>query len=210
MIRFVYADDMKYHANLVQSMFSHRTEQFKKRLDWDVNVDRNGWERDQYDVLNPLYIIWENVDGYHGGSLRLLPTIGRTMTAEHFLHLTDGVRIESPLIWECTRFCSAPGASPVIAGALLAAGVELGLRFGLDQAIGVVYSRTLGVYHRIGHAPDVIGSDGIGRDSISICIWNLTEAARDRICARCGIPAARIAEWFDASFQATAPERAAA
>ena len=61
--------------------------------------------------LNPLYIIWEDADGRHGGSMRIMPTVGRTMTNEHFLHLTDGVRIASPLIWECTRFCLAPGAS---------------------------------------------------------------------------------------------------
>jgi acyl homoserine lactone synthase len=191
-------------------MFRDRAEQFKNRLNWDVEVNEDGWERDEYDALNPIYIIWENEDGTHGGSLRIMPTVGRTMTAEHFRHLTDGVRIASPLIWECTRFCLSPGATPKAAAALLAAGIELGLRFGLDQAIGVIYTRTLGIYHRIGHRPSVIGTDDGERDSISICVWDLTEAGRDAICERAGFPQALVARWFDDSFRAPTRELLAA
>lgn len=204
MIRFIYAEDLKGYPLLSETMFKDRAEQFKKRLDWDVTVDADGWEVDQYDTLNPLYIIWEQPDGTHGGSLRIMPTVGRTMTAEHFGHLTHGVRIESPLIWECTRFCLSPGATAGVAAALLAAGIELGLRFGLDQAIGVIYTKTLAIYGRIGHKPDVIGTDNGGRDSISVCVWNVTEEGRDGICARAGFPPALIAQWFDMSFGAPA------
>ena len=42
--------------------------------------------------------------------MRFLPTTGDTMVNDHFCHLTGGVRIASPLIWECTRFCLAPEA----------------------------------------------------------------------------------------------------
>lgn len=209
MIRFVYSRDLKKFPVLADSMFRDRAEQFKKRLDWDVTVNERGWEIDQYDALDPLYVIWENEDGSHGGSLRLMPTTGRTMAAEHFLHLTDGVRIESPIIWEVTRFCLSPGASPRVAPALLAAGLELGLRFGLEQAIGVIYARTLPIYRRIGHSPDVIGTDDAGRDSISICVWEISAAARDRICARCGLDPRMIARWFDLSFDQSRPVRAA-
>lgn len=201
MIRFVYADELERFPLLADTMFRDRAEQFRTRLGWGVTVDGKGRERDQYDVLNPLYVIWEQADGTHGGSLRLMPTTGRTMAGEHFLHLTHGVRICSPLVWECTRFCLSPGASSRIAAALLAAGIELGLRFGLEQATGVIYTRTLGIYRRIGHAPDVIGTDGGGRDSISICVWNLSEEARDRICVRSGLSSASIERWFDDSFR---------
>ena len=112
MIRFVYGDELHKYPYLKQTMFQDRADQFKRRLGWDVSVDLAGEERDQYDALNPLYIIWEGAGGRHGGSLRALPTVGRTMAAEHFLHLTDGVRIQSPLIWEVTRFCLAPDAGP--------------------------------------------------------------------------------------------------
>jgi N-acyl-L-homoserine lactone synthetase len=153
MIRFIYADQLSQHPVLAESMFRDRAAQFKDRLDWDVTVDENGWEVDEYDALNPLYIVWENPCGRHGGSVRILPTVGRTMTNEHFLDLTGGVVIRSPLIWECTRFCLAPDAPVGVAGALLAAGIELGLRFGLEQALGVVYSKTIPINRRLGSAP---------------------------------------------------------
>jgi acyl homoserine lactone synthase len=200
MIRFIYADQLSQHPVLAESMFRDRAAQFKDRLDWDVTVDENGWEVDEYDALNPLYILWENPCGRHGGSVRILPTVGRTMTNEHFLDLTGGVVIRSPLIWECTRFCLAPDAPVGVAGALLAAGVELGLRFGLEQALGVIYSKTIPIYRRIGSAPDVIGSRGEGGDEISVGLWEISEARRAEISRRCGIPLSVIARWFDASF----------
>jgi acyl homoserine lactone synthase len=128
------------------------------------------------------------------------------MTAEHFLHLTDGVRIASPLIWECTRFCLAPGASADVAPALMAAGIELGLRFGLEQAVGVIYERTLPLYRRFGWMPDVIGVDGEGRGRICVGLWPMTEEARTEISRRSGIPVSVMHRWFDASFSRhTAP-----
>ena len=63
--------------------------------------------------------------------MRFLPTVGRTMINEQFSNLTDGVKIESPLIWECTRFCLAPQAPSRVAAALMlgASGVQLGTAF---------------------------------------------------------------------------------
>lgn len=200
MIRYLYADQLIREPVLAESMFRDRAAQFKHRLDWEVTIDGSGREVDQYDALNPLYAIWQDDHGRHGGSLRILPTVGRTMTAEHFLHLTDGVRIASPLIWECTRFCLAPGASARVAPALMAAGIELGLRFGLEQAVGVVYEHTLPLYRRFGWMPDVIGAAGAGRARICVGLWPMTAEARAEIARKSGIPVPVMDRWFDASF----------
>jgi len=53
--------------------------QFKERLKWDVTVSEEGFETDEYDEMNPLYMIYEMPDGSHGGSMRNLPTTGDTM-----------------------------------------------------------------------------------------------------------------------------------
>ena len=206
MIRYLYADQLVRETVLAESMFRDRAAQFKHRLDWEVNVDDNGWEVDQYDALNPMYAIWQNPDGRHGGSIRILPTVGRTMTAEHFLHLTDGVRIASPLIWECTRFCLSPSASLDVAPALMAAGIELGLRFGLEHAVGVVYARTLPLYRRFGWMPDVVGAAGEGRERICVGLWPISEDARTEIARKSGIPVSVMRRWFDASFSGVAAE----
>lgn len=210
MIRFIYADELRQYPVLAESMFRDRAEQFKTRLGWDVDVNEYGWERDEYDDLNPLYIIWVDDKGRHGGSMRTLPTVGRTMTNEHFTSLTGGVEIVSPLIWECTRFCLAPGASTRVAAGLLLAGLEMGLRFGLDQALGVFDARMPRIYGRLGHSPDIIGSSGEGRDAISVGLWNITEEAQAEISRRSGIPVSLVASWFDGSFQADFPAQAAA
>ena len=73
-----------------------------------------------------------------------------------------------------------------MAAALLAAGVELGLRFGLEQAVGVIYAKTVPLYRRIGSEPDIIGSRGEGRDRISVGLWPIIGggARRDLAHAR--------------------------
>ena len=202
MIRFIYADQLSQYPVLANSMFRDRAAQFRDRLDWEVTVDENGWEVDQYDRLNPLYIIWENAEGRHGGSVRIMPTVGRIMTNEHFLDCTGGVSIRSPLIWECTRFCLAPDAPMGVAAALLVAGIELGLRFGLEQALGVIYAKTIPIYRRIGSCPDIIGCKGEGADRIAVGLWPVSVEARDVIARKSGIPLSVIARWFDASFPA--------
>jgi len=202
MIRFMYADELNRHPALEESMYRDRASQFRDRLDWDVTVDGRGWERDEYDALNPLYLIWEDPDGRHAGSMRALPTTGRTMVNEHFLDVTGGVRIASPLIWECTRFCLAPGASPVVAGGLLLGCLEAALRFGVEQAVGVFDARMPRIYGRIGHSPDVIGTSGEGRSAISVGIWTVSEHVRDIVSLRSGIAIDLMAEWFEASFHA--------
>jgi len=96
MIRFLYGDALNRHPVLRDTMFRDRAAQFSTRLGWAVNIDRQGLERDEYDALNPLYVIWEGRDGRHGGSLRFLPTTGRVMINDHFRHLTGGSRSRVP------------------------------------------------------------------------------------------------------------------
>ena len=188
MIRYVYADELNHEPALKQSMFRDRAAQFRDRLNWDVSVDEKGWEVDQYDHLNPLYTIWQNPDGQHGGSMRILPTVGQTMTTELFLHITGGVRIVSPLIWECTRFCVSPRSFANVGPAVMLAGMEFGLRFGVEQAIGVVYAHTLPLYRRLGWMPDIVGQERAGVDEICICLWEVSEASIAIACRKAEIP----------------------
>ncbi|WP_437436796.1 acyl-homoserine-lactone synthase [Ruegeria arenilitoris] len=68
MLRYVYADELHKYPKLAEGMFRDRADQFKTRLGWDVHVNDKGEERDQYDDLNPIYVIWEEPDGSHGQS----------------------------------------------------------------------------------------------------------------------------------------------
>lgn len=200
MIRYIYAEDLHNFPTLARTMFQDRAMQFKTRHEWDVTVDQDGFERDEYDRENPLYIIWENADGSHGGSLRLMPTVGKTMVNDHFLNLTDGVRIESPLIWECTRFCLAKGARPGVAAALMLAGGEVMKEFGVDHFVGVIFAHMVRVFRRIGSTPEVLGTVGEGRDAISVAIWEFTEDTQAAVAKAAGVTPELSKRWFELSF----------
>jgi len=200
MLKYIYGDEMDQFPKLRDGMFRDRASQFRERLNWDVSVDEHGFERDEYDEINPLYVIWQRADGSHGGSMRVLPTTGPTMVNDHFRHLTDGVRIESPLIWESTRFCLAPDADANVAGALMLAGMEIGLSFYLDHAVGVFDHRMIRVYRHLGWTPTVVGTEGRGREAVSVGLWEFSDALRERLCRRSGIPSELSRHWFDTAF----------
>ncbi len=209
MLRYLYGKDLVRHPRLLDSMFRHRAEQFARRLKWDVTVDSRGYERDAYDALNPLYVIWQLPDGSHGGSMRFLPTLGPTMVADHFGHLSGGVRIESPLIWECTRFCLAPGSDRRVAAALVLGAGEIMENFHLSHFVGVFDHRMERIYRIHGVVPDVIGTQGSGAGMIGVGLWEMKPEAWPRVLARVGIGRATSRAWFAASFGAPAARRAA-
>ncbi|NNK77426.1 MAG: autoinducer synthase [Litoreibacter sp.] len=203
MLRYVYGNDLEKFPRLQDSMFRDRAEQFHTRLGWKVAVDAQGWERDEYDALNPLYVIWETASGRHGGSMRFLPTTGQTMVNDHFLHLTDGVRIESPLIWECTRFCLAPDADRRVTAALVLGAGEVMQNFSLSHFVGVFDPRMERIYRMLGVNPDVIGRKGEGEAEIGIGLWEFIESARPRVQGRAKVTKAQSRLWFNASFGIT-------
>jgi acyl homoserine lactone synthase len=189
MIRYVYAHELEKYPFLVDGMFKDRAVQFRDRMKWDVTVDDRGWERDQYDDLAPLYIIYENEDGTHAGSGRLMPTTGRTMIGEHFSHLTDGVVISSPTIWEITRLCISPNLKSrreamKVTSSLLLAGIDAGLRFGIEFYVAVFDEPMLRVYKNLDFVPDVMGRAGEERRGVCAGLWECSDAVRENMARK--------------------------
>lgn len=200
MLRYIYGSQLDAHPVLADSMFRDRAHQFRTRLGWDVSVDSQGYERDEYDAEDPLYVIWQNPDGTHGGSMRFLPTMGPTMVNDHFSDLTDDQIIRSPFIWECTRFCLAPNAPSRVAAALMLGGGEVMRGFGITQFVGVFDARMVRIYRLIGSSPDVLGSSGTGREKISVGLWNYDASDRVKVLARAGLSSALSEHWYARSF----------
>ena len=187
-------------------MYRDRAAQFRTRLDWKVDVDANGFECDAYDKMNPLYVIWEQIDGSHGGSMRFLPTTGDTMVNDHFTHLTDGVEIRHPMIWECTRFCLSSKAESRVSAALMLGGLEVGLGFYLTDAIGVFDARMERIYRRLGWSPTILGTSGDGRDAISVGLWAYSKEPYQTLSRKSGISQEVSRTWFERAFgSATTP-----
>lgn len=200
MLRYIYGDDLPKHAKLHDTMFRDRAAQFRQRLDWDVSVDENGYESDEYDAMNPLYVIWEQADGSHGGSMRFLPTTGQTMVNDHFRHLSDGVEIRHPFIWECTRFCLSQNAPSRVSAALMLGGMEVGLGNYLTDSVGVFDARMTRIYRRLGWSPTVLGTDGNGRDAISVGLWAYDRKLRPNLLRRAGLSDELSRLWYDRAF----------
>lgn len=196
MLRFVFGAHLDRFPDLAHGMFRDRATQFRDRLGWDVTVDSAGEERDQYDPLNPLYVIWEPVPGVHGGSMRLLPTTGPAMINDVFAHLLPGGQLRDDRIWECTRFCLAPGSDARIAAALMLGGGEVIRGLGLTHYAGVFDAPMTRIYRLIGSSPAVIGSAGEGRDKISAGLWDCTQASRARVARRARVSPALATHWF--------------
>lgn len=200
MIHYIYGHALGQYPRLRDTMFRDRAEQFQHRLGWDVTVNAQGHEVDQYDTDATLYVIWEQGDGSHGGSMRFLPTTGPVMVNDFFSDIIGGAHIIDPMAWECTRFCLAPDAEGRIAATLMMAGCELGLGQGLRHSIGVFDARMVRIYRRLGWSPEVLGTSGTGKDAISVGRWSFSEEVRQRLCHAARIRPSQSQDWYEFAF----------
>lgn len=187
MIQFIYAEELGNHPKLSHSMFLDRARQFKTRLGWDVRVDENGEERDQYDLINPLYVIVSDGEGRHEASMRLLPSTGRTMIAEHFHCLSKGSPPSCPTIWECTRFCVSPEAARNSAAKLMAAGGAAMKALEIKKLVGVFDKKMLGVYRLIGSMPEVESWANYHGSRIGLGSWRFSDQNYETLLQRSGL-----------------------
>jgi len=176
-------------------MFRARKRLFKDRLRWHVSSDAEGREIDRYDALSPKYLIAVNEQGCHEGSLRLLPTTGDTLLKDHFAATFDGTPIESPRIWECTRFCienvgerrlSRTCVNRVTAELLLGM-CEVSLSHGLSRIIGMFDPANVETFERAGWAPELIGSGGKAHQPLFLGAWAVSDVAADSLRGTLGI-----------------------
>ena len=199
MLRYVYGADLPNFPKLQRTMFQDRARQFGDRLNWQVSVDDKGFERDEYDALGPLYVICEDDSGAHAGSMRLLPTTGTTMLNDHFAHLA-GAEIRHPLIWECTRFCLSETAGLGASAALALGLLEVGERLHLSDIVGVFDARMIRIYRRLKWEPTVLGTQGDGRDAISVGLWEVAQADRETLLRNAGATDEESSQWFNRCF----------
>ncbi len=93
------------HSNHLRQMHSLRAAVFGERLEWAVSITDAG-ERDEYDDLNPTYILAATDDERVIGCARLLPALGPTMLEQTFPQLlAPGSLDASASMIESSRFC---------------------------------------------------------------------------------------------------------
>jgi len=92
---------------ILAGMFHFRFKIFHDKLGWDVPVE-NHQERDQFDDLNPVYLISLDQQNNTNGCWRLLPTVGSYMIKDTFPELARGESLPTRNnVWELSRFAVA-------------------------------------------------------------------------------------------------------
>ena len=203
MLRYLTQSEFQTYPKLIDTMFQDRAAQFQNRLGWEVTVDENGWERDQYDDEDALYAIWERADGSHGASMRIRSTLQPVMVNDFFGHIS-GQKFRHPLIWESTRFCLTLRDSEEarrLSTIIMLSGCEVGLFFGLDRAVAVFDPRIMRIYRQIGWPPLVHGNEGRGRNAIWVGSWGFSEQIRQKLCTKAGLAPELSRYWIERSMR---------
>lgn len=105
MILTIDALNMHRFPTVLEDMFQLRARVFAGRLGWDVTIT-DGKEIDQFDKMNPSYIVGLDDEMNVISCARVLQTMGPHMLADVFDAILDGEPpVRSPNIWESTRFC---------------------------------------------------------------------------------------------------------
>lgn len=198
MLYLIDADNRIAYEDRLGEMHELRARVFDERLQWDVTV-KDGREEDGFDRADPLYLL--SVNGTTGrleGSVRILPTTGPNMLRDVFPQLLpDGLVVESPLVWETSRFCIDPGIGHDANGRinrvtteLLCGLVEIGLKAGLTHFVSVYDARMARIFRSANCPGEVIGTPlRIGRVMTYAGLFDVSPQLWDGIAAKAGIDA---------------------
>ncbi|WP_284312246.1 acyl-homoserine-lactone synthase [Labrys miyagiensis] len=194
MIEVIQSFQRHLHTETLDALYQLRARVFKDRLNWEVDV-QEGRETDYFDDCDPVYLISRNqYTGRVEGGLRLLPTTGPNMLRDVFpVLLPDGEIVESPLIWESSRFAIDPDLATdgsrrlhSVTTELLCGIVEVGMLAGIDFVVSVYDARMARIFKLANCPADVIGvPTRIGRVMTYAGLFEISEEMRGRI-ARAG------------------------
>ncbi len=205
MIYVINGADAARYPKWMDEMHRLRARVFKDRLNWDVSVT-DGWERDRFDDCDAMYLISVNDRGSVVGTLRLLPTTGPNMLRDVFSVLLDeGEAIESPTIWESTRFAVDLDTPPTpgrrvnrVTTDLLCGIVEVGMLAGLSLVLSVFDVHMLRVLRSAGYPPELIGKpQRIGGVLTYAGLFDVSEEAWQRIATLGNVQGRVLAEDSD-------------
>lgn len=186
------------YSRLLDEMFRLRARVFAGRLGWDVSIT-DGREIDQFDALDPAYVIGLNDAGRVVSCVRALQTTGPHMLADVFHTILDGQPpLRSATLWESTRFCvdteqldrgKSRNSVSYATCELMAASLEYAKNAGIQDIVTVIDPIMDRVLKRSDCAPyDYVGSTKpMGKVSAMAALLDCTQEKIDRIRAFAGI-----------------------
>lgn len=210
MILAIEGVDRHAHPDLFDQMFKMRAAVFAERLGWDVTVV-DGKEIDRFDDEDPLYLLCvDELTQELKGAVRLLPTTGPNMLRDVFAVLVPGGSVESPLIWESSRFAINPELSVghgrrdvnlvvnTTTIKLLCGLVEAAQLAGVDYIVSVFDARMARIFRAADCPYELIGvPTRIGRTMTYAGLFEISDAMRQRLGRAGGLPAPVLAKPHD-------------
>lgn len=192
------AHDYSKHSDIIQKYYRLRKEVFCDQLQWDCKATGDE-ERDYYDTLGPVYLLWCSNDKTRlYGGMRLMPTTGPTLLYDVFRRtFPAAAELSAPGIWEGTRMCihednlgqDHPDIEPGRAfGLMLLALCECALSHGIHTMISNYEPHLKRVYQRAGAVVDELGrSDGYGKRPVCCGSFEVSAAVHDHMRAAMGV-----------------------
>ncbi|EPX78418.1 acyl-homoserine-lactone synthase [Salipiger mucosus] len=186
------------YTKLLDQMFELRARVFRDRLGWDVKVE-DGKEIDEFDALDPAYILGLNDEGRVVACVRALQTTGPHMLSDVFSAILDGEPpLRSATIWESTRFCvdtdvldrgTSRHSVSFATCELMVGALEYSRDAGITDIVTVIDPIMNRVLKRSDCAPyDYLGSTTpMGKTSAMAALLDCTDERIDRVRAFAGI-----------------------
>lgn len=184
------------YPHLIEQMFRLRKKVFSDELRW---VETYGpEERDEYDDMNPIYVMHTDPTGRHLYSCgRQMPMSGPTLLSDVFADtVPDVAALTSPSVWEITRFCvdndliraHGRGTERVqILRKMNAVSLELGVRIGIEAYVANFDNLRLRMWRRIGKPFDVLGTSNKYGIDVHLGISECSQAVLEETWAELGV-----------------------
>ena len=185
-------------AGLLFDMHRLRARVFKDRLNWQVEVDDQGLEVDDFDVPDAVYLLALNKDRRVIGNWRLLSSAGPTMIRDlwpQFLKTLPMPRAAD--VWEVSRFAvDSPALDPVAAaretqmaiGEMFCALTELCIAARIRQIYTLYDDRIAKVIARIDCRPERTSEKiEIGGTMCQTGVFRTDDAMLQRLRAATGV-----------------------
>ena len=206
MILTIEGVDSRASPDLFEQMFRMRAAVFSERLGWDVCVV-DGKEIDRFDAEDPLYLLCvDELTNELKGAVRLLPTTGPNMLRDVFGVLVPDGSVESPLIWESSRFAVNPmfsvgpdrqDANRVVNTTtieLLCGLVEAAQLAGVEHIVSVFDARMARIFRAADCPYEPIGVPArIGKTMTYAGLFEISDSMRQRLGAAGGLHAPLLA-----------------
>lgn len=185
----------RFDPRALDGMYRLRHRVFHERLGWEVS-SRQGMEMDEYDALNPVYLVARGPRHEIRGCVRLLPTSGPYMLRDTFPALLAGETApNSERIWDISRLAVArpETESGGVAGIndttvdIVLAVLDYALDHGVDRYVAVISVALERILRRIGLRLTRFGDRRARRmgKALSVAVWiDVDAATREAIAQR--------------------------